>query len=88
MKRPKWYQTKSDGKLWRAGKHWFGLCAAWNHATRPYVPLLEEEHKRARIYARAIKNRMSRFGYVYGVHYIELSNGSLWPIQPKKETSI
>lgn len=76
------YQTHSNGKLWRAGKHWFGLCAAWNHATRPYVPLSDAEHKRARIYARAIMNRMNRLGFIYGVHYKELSNGALWPIKP------
>lgn len=84
MERPKVYQTYSNGKLWKAGKHWYGLCAAWNFATDPSVPRLDEEHRRARIYARAIENRMTRLGYVYGVYYKELSNGMRWPIQPKR----
>lgn len=74
-------QYKENGTLWRAGKHIFGLVAAWNHATRPYVPLTNKEHIRSNQYARAIKNRMKNIGFVYGVHYTELSNGSLWPIK-------
>lgn len=72
---------KSDGSIWKAGKDIWGLCSAWNHATNPGTFLTESDHSRASQYARAITNRMRKLGYMYKVHYIELSNGSLWPIK-------
>jgi hypothetical protein len=84
---PKYYQThssyakKNAGKLWRASHGIWGLVAAWNHCTRPYVPMTEKMHHKANLYARAIKGRMHRMGFVYGIHYKELSNGSLWPMK-------
>lgn len=74
-------QRKSNGKLWKAGKDVWGLCAAWNHATNPGKLMSEAEHKRSQLYARAIKSRMSRLGITYKLDYIELSDGSLWPIR-------
>ena len=68
-----------DGTLWRAGKTTWSLCAAWNHATNPALPMTDHEVARARQYARAIKNRMARLGYTYGNDYVELSNGMLLP---------
>ena len=66
----------TDGTLWRAGHTVWSLCAAWNHATNPALAMTDEEHHRARCYARAIKSRMARLG----VRYKELSNGALWPV--------
>ena len=83
---PKYYQThssyakKNTGKIWRAGRSIWGLTAAWNHCTRPYVPMTEETMHKANRYARAIKGRMRRLGYVYGIHYRELNNGAMWPL--------
>ena len=77
-------QHKQDtGRLWKAGKGIFGLCAAWNHATNPSLPMTDREHHRSRQYARAIKNRMLASSYLLGRDYIELSNGELWPIKAK-----
>lgn len=70
-------QRNADGQIWRAGKTVWGLCAAWNHATNPALPMTDEEHQVARRYARAIKSRMARLG----VRYLELSNGTLWPVR-------
>jgi len=72
---------RDDGRLWKAGRTVLGLCSAWNHATNPRLYLTDSEHQRSRIYARAIKARMARLGIQYGTHYIERSDGSLWPIQ-------
>lgn len=74
-------QYKSDGSLWKAGKSILGLCAAYNHATSPSRLMSDFEHKRSYIYARAIKARMTRLGYKYGIHYREKSNGTLWPLK-------
>lgn len=68
------------GKLWPAGRTIYGLCAAWNHASAPYRPMTDDEHRKARIYARAIMNRIKRMGFVYGKEYTEFSNGMLWPL--------
>ena len=70
---------KSDGKLWPAGNTVWGLCSAWNFATNPSIYLSDQDHIRAQKYARAIKNRMKKLGFRYGAHYMELSNGTLWP---------
>ena len=78
--RNEWVQRKADGTIWRAGHHIWGLCAAWNHATRPYIPLTESDHNRSAVYARACTNRMIRQGYVYSVHFTEFSNGMRWPL--------
>jgi len=72
-------QHYTNGKIWSAGKTVWGLCAAWNHATNPSRPMFDNEHKQSAKYAKAIMNRMKKLGFVYGVHYRELSNGSLWP---------
>lgn len=74
-------QYKSNGALWRAGHHVYGLCAAWNHATNPGRPMTDAEHARANAYARAIKARMARLGIAFKRDYIELDNGALWPIK-------
>ena len=74
---------KNAGKLWQAGHSIYGLCAAWNHATRPFIALTDREHEKSRRYARAIKNRMQRQGFIYNIHYKELSNGALWPLKTK-----
>lgn len=76
-------QYRSNGALWRAGQTIVGLCAAWNHATDPARPMSDAEHRRSHTYARAIKARMARMGYRYGVHYREMSNGALWPISAR-----
>lgn len=70
---------KSNGKLWKAGHGVFGLCSAYNHATNPATPMCDDEHKRSFAYARAIKNRMKKKGFILGVHYVELNDGSLFP---------
>ena len=57
------------------------LCALWNAATNPARPMTEQGHARSRTYARAIRNRMTRLGYRYNVHYREFSNGTIWPIR-------
>jgi hypothetical protein len=75
---------RHKGGIWYAGQHWYGLCSAWNYATSPSRPMTDREHLKARQYAKAIKNRMTRHGYSLGVHYKELSNGALWPIQPEQ----
>lgn len=74
-------QQRNNGAIWRAGHSVYGLCAAWNHVTRPYIPLTEDAHKRSRAYARACRNRMHREGYREGVHYKEADNGMLWPLR-------
>lgn len=76
----KFAQYKTNGTLWRAGRSILGLCAAYNHATNPALLMSDAEHKRSFIYARAIKARMSRMGFVYGKHYRELNDGQLWPL--------
>ena len=76
-----YYQV--SGKLWPAGDHIYGLCSAWNFATNPARPMNDTDHSRACTYARAIKNRMSKLGFVEGKHYRELSNGILWPLERK-----
>jgi len=75
-------QYKTSGVIWRAGSTIYGLCSAYNHATNPNLYLSDFEHKRSFAYARAIKNRMKRLGYVYGLHFSKMSNGAFWP---KKE---
>jgi hypothetical protein len=72
-------QYKENGKIWQAGHTIYGLCAAWNNATNPSVAMTDEDHTKSRRYARAIINRMNRLGFAYGVDYLELSNGSLFP---------
>jgi len=74
-------QRKTSGAIWYAGHSVWGLCAAINHATRPYVPLTEECHARSRLYTRACKNRMTRLGFVHGIHYKECESGLLWPLK-------
>ena len=74
----------TTGKIWQAGSDVYGLCAAWNHATNPALPMSDWEHSRARQYARAIRNRMTRLGIVEGRDFRELSNGSLWPMSVRK----
>jgi hypothetical protein len=39
----------------------------------------DAEHFRSTLYARAIICRMVRLGIRHGTHYIELSDGRLWP---------
>lgn len=72
-------QYRANGRLWRAGRTVYGLCAAWNHATNPGRPMSDAEHFRSTLYARAIICRMVRLGIRHGTHYIELSDGRLWP---------
>lgn len=69
----------ADGRFARAYHTVNELCAAWNHATNPALPMTDHEHHRSRQYARAIKGRMARLGYTHGNDYVELSNGMLWP---------
>ena len=76
-------QYKSNGTLWPAGRSILGLCAAWNHATKPDRYMTDDQHARSNIYARAIKNRMKRLGFQYGRDYLELSNGTLWPLNAR-----
>jgi hypothetical protein len=81
-------QYTPNGKLWKAGKTIWSLCAAYNHATSPSRFMTEEEHKRSNIYARAIRNRIRRMDYRYGIHYSEWSNGALWPTATKLGTEV
>jgi hypothetical protein len=76
-------QHKVTGQIWRAGHTVYGLCAAWNHATNPALPMTDQEHKRSLQYARAIRRRMQRLGMSIGRHYRELSSGALWPIKDR-----
>lgn len=69
---------RCNGKAYRAGFSVYGLCAAWNHATNPSLPMTDAQHRRSRQYARAIIARMRRIGYREGVHYSEWNNGSFW----------
>lgn len=74
-------QYKPNGKLWRAGKTIYGLCAAWNHATSPSRLMTEYEHRRSNAYARAIRNRIMRMGYRDGTHYMVWhENGTMMPL--------
>ena len=57
------------------------LCAIWNEVTNPAIARTDAEHARMNRYARAIRVRMSELGFRYGVHFKELSNGALWPIE-------
>lgn len=77
---------KSNGKIWVAGHHVWGLCSAWNFATKPDRPMTDADHNRSFTYARAIKNRMTRLGYGYKTHYIELSDGTLCPVKEHRAT--
>lgn len=79
----KFAQYKTNGSLWRAGNTILGLCSAYNHATNPALLMSDNEHKRSFAYARAIKARMSRLGFVYAKHYRELNEGQLWPMATK-----
>jgi hypothetical protein len=72
---------KSNGSMWKAGTTIIGLCSAYNHATDPSLYLSDTDHKRSYTYARAIKARMRRIGFVHGTHYVEMSNGALWPLK-------
>jgi hypothetical protein len=83
MKRP-FIQRKSSGRMWLAGRTILGLCAAYNHATRPSLLMTEAEHTRADQYARAVKNRLARLGFAEGLDWREMSTGSLWPIARAK----
>lgn len=74
---------RSTGKIWLAGHDIYGLCSAWNHATAPGLPMTEREHHRSNQYARAIRGRMARLGFSLNRDWIELSNGTLWPIKRK-----
>jgi hypothetical protein len=78
---------RSTGKIWQAGHDVWGLCSAWNHATAPGLLMTEREHYRAGIYAKAIKARMARLGLSYGIDWIELSNGTIWPIRRNRRAS-
>lgn len=76
-------ERNSSGKKVRATFHDVAsLCRAWNNATCPYRPMTEQEHNRAKQYARAIKKRMEKCGFTYGRFWRELSNGSMLPIAP------
>ncbi len=66
----------NDGTLVRAGTSVASLCRAWNRATNPEVMMCDEDHARARTYARAIERRMSRLGFVRVRDFVELSNGT------------
>ncbi len=72
-------QRHDNGKFWPAGHDIFGLCAAWNHATNPSLPMTDREYRRSSQYARAVKNRMARLGFSLGRDWIELSDGQLMP---------
>ena len=64
----------------RAGHDLYGMCMMLNHVTRPYVPLTDAAHARSRKYARALRERLERHGYRYGVHYTETDSGMVSPI--------
>ena len=71
---------KSNGQIWKAEHGIFGLCSAWNFATNPRLAMSESDHKRSFAYARAIKNRMKKLGFVHGVHYLEIDGGYFFPL--------
>jgi hypothetical protein len=72
---------KSTGQLWKAGHGIWGLCSAWNFATNPRLAMTESDHARSFTYARAIKNRMKKLGFVHGVHYREMESGEFFPLK-------
>jgi hypothetical protein len=72
---------KSTGQLWKAGRGIYGLCSAWNFATNPRLAMSESDHARSFTYARAIKNRMKKLGFVHGVHYREMESGEFFPLK-------
>jgi hypothetical protein len=72
---------KSTGQLWKAGHGIYGLCSAWNFATNPSLAMAESDHARSYAYARAIKNRMKKLGFVHGVHYREMESGQFFPLK-------
>jgi hypothetical protein len=72
---------KSTGQLWKAGRGIYGLCSAWNFATNPRLAMTESDHARSYAYARAIKNRMKKLGFVHGVHYREMESGEFFPLK-------
>jgi hypothetical protein len=75
---------KSNGQIWKAGHGILGLCSAWNFATNPRLAMSESDHARSYAYARAIKNRMKKLGFVHGVHYLEMNNGGFFPLNLKR----
>lgn len=77
--RNEFMQRKATGKIWPAGRGIYGLCAAFNFATCPWRPMTEADHSRSRVYARAIRNRLTRLGWREGVHYKETYDGALAP---------
>ena len=80
-------QRHANGKLWPAGHHIFGLCAAWNHATNPALLLSDREHDQSRLYALVIKLRMERLGLSRGRDWKELSNGTIWPLSHNRKAA-
>jgi len=44
----------------------------------------ESDHKRSFTYARAIKNRMKKLGFVHGIHYLEMNDGGFFPLNLKR----
>ena len=72
---------KSNGQIWKAGHGIWGLCSAWNFATNPRLAMTESDHARSYAYARAIKNRMKKLGFVHGVHYREMESGEFFPLK-------
>jgi hypothetical protein len=43
--------------------------------------MTESDHARSYAYARAIKNRMKKLGFVHGVHYREMESGEFFPLK-------
>lgn len=52
------------------------LLDIWNNATRPDVPRTEHEHKRQAQRARAANRALQARGFMYGIDWHELSDGS------------
>ena len=77
------FQRKNNGKIWKAGKDIWGLCSAYNHASTPDIPLTNYENKRSKQYSKAIMTRIRTLGFVFNIHYKELSDGTLFPLKIK-----
>lgn len=72
---------RDSGKFWFAGHTVWGLCSAYNFATKPSLLLTDRDHKRSRIYARAVRHRLEREGWKYK----ETENGLFWPSRAQEQ---
>lgn len=57
------------------------LLNTYNEATAPYKPLTDRQHENNARIARTAESELKRLGFVYGIHWRELSTGFRIPIE-------